>query len=174
MNNNSNLIIKTLASVLIGTLIGYYLWVPVLQISPEDAKPFILAIGKIIDPYLVSNGAGFITIVIITFFLRLPNILILALVSLIIIRLTKKPRQLLYPVLLAPTGVLTFNWYDVLRFKLIFQKLGRPSDFEHLPTALYLPSNSLMIFLTYSVFLAIVMIVGNRYMSLQGTVRDFV
>lgn len=169
MNNNSNALFKALVSVVIGTLIGYFLWIPIFQIPLESARSFILAIARPIDPYFVSKGAGFITIALITFLLRIPNIILLALVSSLVIKFVRKPRQLLYSVLITPAVIILLYWFDVLRLKLIFENMGRPSGIEHLPTNPYFPMNSVVIFLTYSFFLALVSMIGCWYKALQSS-----
>lgn len=170
MNNKSNALLKALISVVIGTLIGYFLWIPAFQIPLEAARPYIIAIARPIYPYFVSKGAGFMTLALIAFLLRLPIIILLALVSSLVIKFFHKPRQLLYSVLITPTAVLLYNLYEVSRYKKLAEMLGRPSDFEHLPTVFYVPSNTVIIFLTYSLFLTLVLVIGSRNKSLQSNV----
>lgn len=155
-------ILRSCFSLLAGGAIGYFLWEPLISIPLEIGRALLLPLAKLIDPYLSSMGAGYVTTAIMAFSLNAPNTVFLSLLAVLVMKLLKHHRMLFYPVFLWPILVYTAYWIHVWRLKIGAQRLGLPSDMHRLPIDVAIPHEMIFIFLTYTLFSLIVVLVVRR------------
>ena len=152
----------SLLVIVAGLTIGYYLRAPLFEIPIDVTAPIFLPLAKLIDPYLSNSGMGYLTAVIWSFLLRVPNTFLLVLIAVLIIRAFQRARFLLYSVLTIPTLVFCIHWFQVWWFKQAAGARDPHEVFDSYPMAfLFAPDATLMLF-TYSAFLILVVVIVHR------------
>lgn len=158
-------------AILAGGVIGYLLWVPLASIPIETGGPWLLPLVKVIDPYLSSMGADYVTTAIMVFSLNVPNTVLLSLLAVLAMRLLRRRRWLFYPVFAWPIVVYVAYWVNVWWLKFGAQRLGLPSALDRLPVDVMFPQKIVVIFLTYTLFSLLVLLFDRRFLQPKRAVR---
>jgi len=146
-------------AAIVGILLGYLHFAPIIDVPVEPSVQWMVPYLKEIDSYLYNRGAHYVVPAVMLFILAIPNIALVALLVAIAMKLLRRPRTVFYSTLIWPALAYLGYWLDVLRLKVGAERLGLPSDIEHLPIDISFPTRAIGFLLMYSLYSLLVVLI---------------
>jgi hypothetical protein len=146
-------------AVLAGAALGYLHYSPIVSLPLEPSVVWMAPYLKGVDAYFSSLGAQYVVVALVLFILAIPNIVVVALVVSGAMKLLRHPRTVFYFTFIWPALAYLAYWLDVLHLKSGAQRLGLPSDIEHLPTDPSFPGKAISFLLIYSLYTLLVVVI---------------
>lgn len=144
-----------LISIAGGGVVGYLLFVPIFVIPMDFGVSILHPMVRDIHQYFSSRGFDQVAGALAAFVLRLPNTIALTLASAVALRsLPIYRRMAIYSVFAFPMWVHLEYWLEVWLLKRGAAQLGLSTSIDQLPTNVHIEALATLIFLTYTFFLA--------------------
>jgi hypothetical protein len=150
-----------------GGLFGYLLLNPLLPPPAPQALQFLLPLLRPIDDLATQHGAWYLATALFAFVAYLPNTLLIACLTLLLLRRLGSPRLFFYAALLPTLGIHLQRLLETEQLLSVARRIGLPADLARLPVDPLSAPQGLLLLLNFALFSGSVLLAVRRP-TMQG------